>query len=349
MSQNENSNDENSNNSNADNSNADKIEDLEESLLKTMDSEEKEEFLEDKIEDLEEKKYLKMVWIALYVSFWLLSCVLLYTYNSKRSANIEYNRVMTQINTNKLNEQIQKYDGKCKEYLSKAYPSKMMNEDNEIDTSGLSKIKKEMYNELIKTIEVYDKCNYIKMNTDGSPFPISEIMISSVLLLLILSIIIVSNLTNNPFSKTTFDKEIKEIEEMITTNIENGVELDKDMQDKLNMLIKEKEQKQKIPVTGIPEETKPDGTEQKGGSTSQNNDTKNLHQTLAMLQNREIEIATRISMLKSNATFNYTSIAFCIVIFSFYISYKMIMNSIHFNDNLFSGSAFMKSRCYSSK
>ena len=53
MSQNENSNDENSNNSNADNSNADKIEDLEESLLKTMDSEEKEEFLEDKIEDLE--------------------------------------------------------------------------------------------------------------------------------------------------------------------------------------------------------------------------------------------------------------------------------------------------------
>ena len=289
MSQNENSNEENSKNVNADNSNEEKIEDLEQKLLKTMDSEEKQEYLEEKIEETEEKKYMKLVWISMYVSFWLLSCVLLYTYNSKRSATLEYNRVMTQLNTNKLNEQIRKYDKKCKEYINLAYPSKMMNEDNEIDTTGLSKIKHEMYIELIKTLEVYDKCNYIKLNTDGSPFPISEIMISSLLLLLILSIIIVSNLTNNPFSKVTYDKEIKEIEDMVKSKIEDGVEMSPEMKNRLNQLLKERDMNRgKIPAPtqtqtntantsqASPEQTSPQKTEatkqeSKGGSKNKMN------------------------------------------------------------------------------
>lgn len=329
-----------------------------EELENTLKEDEKVEFLENQIEEEEEKKYMKLVWISLYVSFWSLSCVLLYTYNSKRGATIEYNRVMTQLNTNKLNEQIRKYDQKCKEYVSLAYPSKVMNEDNEIDTTGLSKIRKDMYVELIKTIEVYDKCNYIKMNTDGSPFPVSEIMISCILLILILSIIVVSNLTNNPFSKFTYDKEIKEIEEMVKSKIEDGVEMDDELKNKLNMLIKERDSKRgKIKAPGTQPSTTPANTKQpqaktetQGGATMgrKGDETKSLQETLELLQNREIEIGTRISMLKSNATFNYTSLSFCIIIFSFYISYKMLISSLRFNDNLFSGSAFMKSRCYNS-
>ena len=392
------------------------------------------------MEEIEEQKYMKLVWISMYVSFWLLSCVLLYTYNAKRSATLEYNRVMTQLNTNKLNEQILKYDKKCKEYVNLAYPSKVMDEDNEIDTTGLSKIKHEMYIELIKTIEVYDKCNYIKLNTDGSPFPISEIMISSLLLLLILAIIIVSNLTNNPFSKVTYDKEIREIEDMVKSKIEDGVEMSPEMKNKLNQLLRERDlNRGKTPVPqqpqqalqantmkppqqpqvsnaqappqvspqvspqqttpqvspqatpqvstqqtppqvstqqttpqvspqqttpqaqqpqastetpqNLPPQTPPQNPQkpkQKGGSKNKmSGGTADLQRTLELLQNREIEIGTRISMLKSNATFNYSSLSFCIIIFSFYISYKMIMSSVHFNDNLFSGAAFMKSRCYS--
>ena len=355
MSTNENSNDQNSNGKT--NSNA------EEELKNTLKGDEKVEFLENQIEEEEEKKYMKLVWISLYVSFWSLSCVLLYTYNSKRGATIEYNRVMTQLNTNKLNEQIRKYDQKCKEYVSVAYPSKVMNEDNEIDTTGLSKIRKDMYIELIKTIEVYDKCNYIKMNTDGSPFPVSEIMISCILLVLILSIIVVSNLTNNPFSKFTYDKEIKEIEEMVKSKIEDGVEMDDELKNKLNMLIRERDMNRgKIKAPGTPQTTAPapaktntnttapTPAKTQGGATMgrKEDETKSLQETLELLQNREIEIGTRISMLKSNATFNYTSLSFCIIIFSFYISYKMLINSLRFNDNLFSGSAFMKSRCYDS-
>ena len=313
-------------------------------LKKTLKGDEKVEFLENQIEEEEDKKYMKLVWISLYVSFWCLSCVLLYTYNSKRGATIEYNRVMTQLNTNKLNEQILKYDKKCKEYVSIAYPSKVMNEDNEIDTTGLSKIRKDMYIELIKTIEVYDKCNYIKMNTDGSPFPVSEIMISCILLILILSIIVVSNLTNNPFSKFTYDKEIKEIEEMVKSKIEDGVEMDDELKDELNLLLKERDMKAHgtQPATTPPPATTPQPATTpplpvKGGATMgrKEDNTKDLQETLQLLQNREIEIGTRISMLKSNATFNYTSLSFCIIIFSFYLSYKMLISSLRFNDNLF--------------
>ena len=346
MSTNENSNGKTNSNS----------EEEEEELKNTLKGDEKVEFLENQIEEEEDKKYMKLVWISLYVSFWCLSCVLLYTYNSKRGATIEYNRVMTQLNTNKLNEQILKYDKKCKEYVSIAYPSKVMNEDNEIDTTGLSKIRKDMYIELIKTIEVYDKCNYIKMNTDGSPFPVSEIMISCILLILILSIIVVSNLTNNPFSKFTYDKEIKEIEEMVKSKIEDGVEMDDELKDKLNLLLKERDMNRRnIKAHGTqPATTPPPATTTplpvKGGATMgrKEDNTKDLQETLQLLQNREIEIGTRISMLKSNATFNYTSLSFCIIIFSFYLSYKMLISSLRFNDNLFSGSAFMKSRCYNS-
>ena len=379
MSKRENSIDENSNNAITENL------DAKEELQNMLKGKEKQEYLENTIEEQEEQKYMKLVWISMYVSFWLLSCVLLYTYNTKRGATLEYNRVMTQLNTNKLNEQIRKYDQKCKEYINLAYPSKMMSEDNEVDTSGLSKVRKDMYLELIKTIEAYDKCNYIKINTDGSPFPVSEIMISAMLLLLILSIIVVSNLTNNPFAKFTYDKEIKEIEEMVKSKIEDGVEMDDELKNKLNYLIKERDlnrgkireqpqgpqvpQVSQVSQTQVSPQTQaqtqgqvssqtqaqPQGQQGQQGQTrggaamGYQNGTKSLQETLNMLQNREIEIATRISMLKSNATFNYTSLSFCIVIFSFYISYKMIMGSIYFNENLFSGAAFMKSRCYSNQ
>ncbi len=212
------------------------------------------------------------------------------------------------------------------------------------------------------------------MNTDGSPFPVSEIMISCILLILILSIIVVSNLTNNPFSKLTYDKEIREIEEMVKSKIEDGVEMDDKLKNKLNMLIRERDMNRgKIKAPGTPAKTTapsnitapapanttapapanttaPAPAKTQGGATMgrKEDETKSLQETLELLQNREIEIGTRISMLKSNATFNYTSLSFCIIIFSFYISYKMLINSLRFNDNLFSGSAFMKSRCYDS-
>tara|TARA_Y100000389_G_C17429802_1_gene501838 strand:- start:952 stop:1794 length:843 start_codon:yes stop_codon:yes gene_type:complete len=279
-------------------------------------------------------------------------------------------------------------------------------------------------------------------------------MISSLLLLLILAIIIVSNLTNNPFSKVTYDKEIREIEDMVKSKIEDGVEMSPEMKNKLNQLLRERDlNRGKTPVaqqalqalqantikppqvsnaqvsnaqvsnaqvsntqvstnkantpqnpqaspqnpqaspqnpqastetekttntpqapqapqqtsqappqapqaqeqantTNIPPqastETPQAQAESKGESKiKMSGGTADLQRTLELLQNREIEIGTRISMLKSNATFNYTSLSFCIIIFSFYISYKMIMSSVHFNDNLFSGAAFMKSRCYS--
>lgn len=263
---------------------------------------------ENNVEEEEETKYDRIVKISLYVSAWLLSCVLLYTYNSKRTANIEYNKLITKVNTNKLNEQVKKYHSKCKEYISLAYPINEMSSVDEVDPSGLTRAKKELYEELIRTIEIYEKCNFIKINTTGAPFPMSEIIISCLILLIIIGFIVISNLTNNPFKKMNIDGEVKEIKEMIINSTDN--------------------------LTSK-------ATGQKGGGSSQTSRT-----LLDELNKTDMEISTRINFLKSDATFNYVSLSFTVLLFSFYISFKMLTSSIQFRENLYSGSMFMNSRCY---
>jgi ATP-dependent Zn protease len=274
----------------------------------------KEEIVLEEEEEDDDSKYDRLVKISLYVSAWLLSCVLLYTYNSKRSANIEYNKLITKVNTNKLNDQIKKYHSKCAEYINLAYPINAMTSVDEVDPSGLTRAKKDVYTELIKSIEIYDKCNFIKINTSGSPFPMSEIIISCLILILIIGFIAVSNFTNNPFKKMNIDGEINEIKEMI-------MESTKSLSTKASS----------VSTKG-----------QKGGSSNNVTST----QILDELNRKDMEISTRINFLKSDATFNYVSLSFTVLIFSFYISFKMFMSSLRFKENLYSGSMFMNSRCY---
>jgi hypothetical protein len=286
------------------------------------------------IEDDDDTKYDKLVKISLYISAWLLSCVLLYTYNSKRTANIEYNKLLTKVNTNKLNDQIKKYQSKCKNYIELAYPINSMSDIDEVDPSGVTRAKRELYVELIKTMEIYEKCNYIKMNTNGSPFPVSEIMISCLILLIIIGFIAVSNFTNNPFKKLTIDTEVNEIKQMIIDSTqgltEKAEELDR----------KEKKNEETESSGGI------DNNEKvvTGGSGPQATQTSMV--LLDELNRKDMEISTRINFLKSDATFNYVSLSFTVLIFSFYISFKMVMSSLRFKENLYSGSMFMKSSCY---
>nr|QOI90392.1 hypothetical protein HWQ62_00255 [Pyramimonas orientalis virus] len=275
-----------------------------------MDNDVKQDINNDQTTD-NDTKYDRIVKVSLYVSAWMLSCVLLYTYNSKRTANIEYNKLVTRVNTNKLNEQIKKYNTKCEEYVKLAFPINMMNSIDELDPSGVTMAKKEMYTELIKTIEIYEKCNYIKMNTEGAPFPMSEILISCLLLLVIIGFIAVSNFTNNPFQKLNIEDDVNNIKQMIEDSIKT---------------------------------TSTNQSTQQGGSYSKESSTQlDLYNDLTR---KEMEIVTRINFLKSDSTFNYVSLSFTVMIFSFYISYKMLNSSMRFKENLYSGSMFMKSRCY---
>lgn len=274
----------------------------------------KKEKMQEEEEKLEELYYGKIVTISLYISAWILSCVLLYTYNSKRASLLKYNKTMRDINTKKLNDQIIKYNTICQQYASAAYPVESMVGNVEPDTSGVNTIRKKMYKELIKTVDLYEKCNYIKLNTKGAPFPMSEIMISGILLLVVLSIIIVSNLSNNPFQKLTIGSEIDEISNMISSSL-NVVNTDMEA-----------------------------SVQQMKGGSSVNN--VRFDDVLEDLVAKEVAIKKKISFLKGDSKFNYVSLSFCIILFSFYLSFKMMMSTSSFSENLYSGSTFMKSRCY---
>ena len=161
-----------------------------------------------------ETRYDKLVKVAIIISIWVLSCILMFTYNLKQSANVEYNRLVSRINTKKLESQFNTYSKALEKYSEFALQAN----DEQKDRTGLIEKKRKVYTELIKTIELYDKCNYIEMNAKGSPFPFTEVAISCILLLIICGIIIMSNLTNNPYAKINIDKEIADITNDISNN-----------------------------------------------------------------------------------------------------------------------------------
>ena len=165
------------------------------------------------MEEFTETRYDKLVKVAIIISIWVLSCILLFTYNLKKAANVEYNRLVSRINTKKLESQFNIYSKALEKYSAFALQAN----DEQKDRTGLIEKKRKIYTEMIKTVELYDKCNYIEMNAKGSPFPFTEVAISCMLLLIICGIIIMSNLTNNPYAKINIDKEIADI----TNDIQN--------------------------------------------------------------------------------------------------------------------------------
>lgn len=152
-------------------------------------------------------QYNKIVKVSIYFSIWLLSFILLYTYLNKHQSTVEYNKLITRMNTKKLMEQMKKYNDKCKKYQKLAFSAEVMDKEHENNITGLMEAKKELYTELIKTIELYEKCNYVRTSSGDSPFPYNEVMISILLLSVVVGIIIISNLNNNPFN--VINKSIK--------------------------------------------------------------------------------------------------------------------------------------------
>lgn len=183
-----------------------------------------------------ETRYDKLVKVAVIISIWVLSCILMFTYNLKQSANVEYNRLVSRINTKKLESQFNTYSKTLEKYSEFALQAN----DQQKDRTGLLEKKRKVYTELIKTIELYDKCNYIEMNAKGSPFPFTEVAISCILLLIICGIIIMSNLTNNPYAKINIDKEIaditKDISKLSGGGIMNGGGSEMEIKARLNLL-----------------------------------------------------------------------------------------------------------------
>lgn len=251
-------------------------------------------------------KYNKIVKVSIYFSIWLLSFMVLYIYLKKHQSTVEYNKLISKMNTKKLMDQVKRYNEKCKVYYSLAFPSNVMDKEQELNISGLMEAKKDLYKELIKTIELYDKCNYIRTTSGDSPFPYNEVMISIILLSIVVGIIVISNIQNNPFNVVGKSAKLKSIGKSISElNLFNNI--------------------------------------QKGGA---DNVYQNNSNVLNLLNKKQLQIKTDLQLLKSNMTFNYILVAISIILFTVFIVYKMFSNAINYGENLYSGRLFMKSRCY---
>lgn len=254
-------------------------------------------------------QYTKIIVVTVYFSIWVLSCMLLYSYHKKRHATLEYNKLITKMNTKKLMDQIKVYEDKCIKYFQLAYPTEVIDSSNEIKTSGLNETKKEMYTELLKTIELYDKCNYIRIKSGETEFPYSEVMTSVLLLSIILIIILISNFQNNPFSTIEKSKQIRAIKDNIsnlTLFHRNGV--------------------------------------MKGGGEGTNDNSNFMN----LLNTKSLQIKTQLGLMRGNLVMNYVIVALSILAITLYVVYHMFLSTLNYGDNLYSGILFMKSRCYKS-
>lgn len=254
-----------------------------------------------------DNQYNKIVKVSIYFSIWLLSFMVLFTYLNKQQSTIEYNKLITRMNTKKLMEQIKVYNNKCKEYHKIAFRSEVMDKEHESNIYGIMEAKKNLYTELIKTIELYEKCNYVRSTSGDSPFPYNEVMISLILLSVVVGIIVISNLKNNPFGVVGKSIKLNRIGKSISElNLFNNV--------------------------------------QKGGAS--NSLLQSNSNVLNLLNKKELQIKTELGLMKANMTLNYILVAVSIITFTFYIVYKMFRNSINYANNLYSGRLFMQSRCY---
>ena len=254
-----------------------------------------------------DNRYNKIVKVSIYFSIWLLSFMVLYTYLNKQQSTIEYNKLITRMNTKKLIEQIKVYNNKCKEYHKTAFRSEVMDKEHESHIYGIMESKKSLYNELIKTIELYEKCNYVRTTSGDSPFPYNEVMLSLIILSIVVGIIFISNLKNNPFGVVGKSMKLKRIGENISDlNLFNNI--------------------------------------QKGGAS--NKLIQSNSNILNLLNTKELQIKSELRLMKANMTLNYILVAVSIISITVYIVYKMFRNSINYTNNLYSGKLFMKSRCY---
>lgn len=268
-----------------------------------------------------DSSYNSLVKVTIYCSLWLLSVIVLYTYNIKRTSKIEYNKIVTNMNTKKLTELMKVYKDKSTRYYELAFPAEVMNTDHEVEMTGIVEAKREMYESLIKVIEQYDKCNYIRYDPKDSPYPYTEVMVTLILLAIVVGVIIITNIRTNPFKQLRTSAvdytRLNNLREKIT-NLNNST----------------------VIQSGGAGPDVAAATNVAGPMSNTN------FLSEAQLNKAKFEISSQLNLYKSDMTFNYIVVSVSILIMTLYVSFKLFKNASKFTNNLYSGHMFMTSRCY---
>ena len=305
-------------------------------------------------EDDSTKKYERAMNLAIIVSVWCLSSVAIYTYWYKYMTNIEYNKLVMDKNTRDLEAQMKRYAKASEAYVA------VMNRSGDSETSGETKIKRELYNQMVLTIELFDKCNYIQMLSFHSKYPYAEVMIACVLLSIVCGIVVMSNLVNNPMQQITVNKRIARIKDEISnmSALSSESPIREDFQDasfverykssleeqisNLNSKAANLTQDEFRMFNNMKMELRKmeDASQSGGGAISLDADRR-----LDLIVMKTNRLSTELNFLKSDSTFNQAVLTVVICVMTFYLCLIMMNNSTSYTKDLYSGKLFADSRC----
>lgn len=157
--------------------------------------------------EFQAKKYKKKLNIAVIFSMWALSCIVAYAYWYKYNANVDYNKLIRDHNTKKLEYVMKDLRRASAEYKKYA--------KGESTGDGLKIAKDNLFFQIRKTSELFDKCNYIKMLNTDSDFPWAEVAVSCLLLFILCGVVLWSNISNNPISNMKVSDRIAKLRQEI--------------------------------------------------------------------------------------------------------------------------------------
>jgi hypothetical protein len=305
----------------------------------------------------EDNKSERFMNLAIIVSIWCLSCVGIYTYWYKYVANLEYNKLIMDRNTRELNEQMKRYSKASEAYVA------VMNRSGDSETTGETKIKKELYNSMVRTIELFEKCNYVQMLSVKPKYPYAEVMVACLLLSIVCGIVVLSNFTNNPADQLGVNKRVaklrREIQNMDTLSSESAIE--EDFQDSafierykssLESQIGELNSKRanlsqdefrKLNSMNM-ELRKMKDLSQSGGGDDTNPSADSMRR-LDLIRMKTNRLSTELNFLKSDSTLNQGIMTIVICVMTFYLSLLMLNTASSYTRTLYSGRLFADSRC----
>ena len=162
---------------------------------------------EEDSKEFQAKKYRKKLNIAIIFSMWALSCIVAYAYWYKHKANVDYNKLIRDHNTKKLEYVMKDLRRASAEYKKFA--------KGEATGDGLKNAKDNLFFQIRKTSELFDKCNYIKMINSDADFPWAEVSVSCLLLFVLCGVVLWSNISNNPISNMRVSDRIAKLRQEI--------------------------------------------------------------------------------------------------------------------------------------
>jgi uncharacterized protein YxeA len=154
-------------------------------------------------------EYDKIMSVVIYVCVWLLSVVILNTFSLKSNTNSEKNYIQNKRTVEKLDSKLTKLNRIVEAYYNAKY-------DHTGHSLGINTIKKEFYDNLINALDTYESSDTIRFDQTMTPFPIGDVIIYFVLLIIMTSIVVITNFINNPFTKIKMMSRLASLQKQLS-------------------------------------------------------------------------------------------------------------------------------------